>query len=409
MADVQIIRNVRNVAVAANEVITRFSVNRNFKKLLDNDLALVEFYKQVFDKLDIGEFVDPAVSGVPYEYDQIVWFQDKKKDLWLLRCIFDENWDSPQRAIDEAASGKAPNFRKYGWEDQNEYVDIFDSDLVKQFDKYAKQQLKAHVDDPGDDKKFGAHRFGKLSDDPDSPDFIEKKVMLRDVSNAYIRRKTIFFPHVTGYFTTDAITHGIYRVWDSGVLEFDLTFRVGWKGVNEDEQDVLSCNDMSFRGSTAVSPRQSDYNENQKYFRTLDDMKIFTNTAGLETYRSENARSVQGNRNKYVNTYFARLDFFPKPILYRNQLVTKFSDVNYMVFGGPRMANDGKYQDSCVGQSSNAMAWLDKTPTGITAAYITFPPPGAATEQEFEDFAKNGGIVSNGFSCHVIGRWDVLS
>ena len=336
MANVAIIRNIRNAAVAANEVITRFSVNRNFQKLLENDKLLSDFYKRVFDELDIGEYVDPKVSGIPYEYDDIVWFQDSNKDLWLLRCVTDDNQNSPQLAVSEA-NGAVPNFRKYGWEDQNEYIDIFDSNLIQQLDMYAKQQLDAHL------RERKSHRFGRLSTDENDPDYIDKKVLLKDLSNIDEKRKTVFFPYQTGYFTTDAITHGIYRIWDCGVIEFDLTFRVGWRGQTAYGQDILSCNDMQFNKSNAMSPRFSDYNENSNYFQTLDDMKIFMNPHGIDVYKSETVRAVHGNRNKYANTYFARLELFPKPISFKDHLISKFVDVNYMVFGGPRMADDGDF------------------------------------------------------------------
>ena len=62
--------------------------------------------------------------------------------------------------------------------------------------------------------------------------------------------------------TDDAIIDGSCRWYDNGLLEYDIVFRLGYMGYKEidDEYhisaDILSCNNLTFVGST----------NNDKYF-----------------------------------------------------------------------------------------------------------------------------------------------
>lgn len=65
-----VLKNIEDIDVAVNEVITRFSFNRNSRKLLDNDIALAELYDSVFAGLDISTWNRTAV----YAHDSLVWY-----------------------------------------------------------------------------------------------------------------------------------------------------------------------------------------------------------------------------------------------------------------------------------------------------------------------------------------------
>jgi len=71
-----------------------------------------------------------------------------------------------------------------------------------------------------------------------------------------------------------------------------------------------------------------------------------------------------------------------------------------MVFAGDTMSQDSNVLDKTVGSSPNAMTWCDRTRKSITAVYVTFP-----NSSEHYQFGRKGGLVSNSFSCQVIGRW----
>jgi len=115
-----VLKHVDDVNLAINEYITQYSVNRNIKKLLDNDIELNKLYIKIFGGLDIAEYV----QGRQYSFGKIIWFQDRTKKLWLLQCVRDGNAESPQKAIDNPNEYGMPNFERYGWEDLNEHVDI---------------------------------------------------------------------------------------------------------------------------------------------------------------------------------------------------------------------------------------------------------------------------------------------
>lgn len=53
-----IISNLTYVDVSNNEPITTHTVNRNIRKLLDNDLALNGVYSSIFGQAQIGEYIE---------------------------------------------------------------------------------------------------------------------------------------------------------------------------------------------------------------------------------------------------------------------------------------------------------------------------------------------------------------
>jgi hypothetical protein len=45
------------------------------------------------------------------------------------------------------------------------------------------------------------------------------------------------------------------------------------------------------------------------------------------------------------------------------------------------------------------MTYCNKNKQGFTALYITY------SRKNYDNNAINGGIASNSFHCHIIGRW----
>lgn len=60
----------QNVVVGTNEIVSRFSMNRNFEKLLSNDLYLSALYNSTAQGMNIQEYQ----SQRTYDYGDTIWF-----------------------------------------------------------------------------------------------------------------------------------------------------------------------------------------------------------------------------------------------------------------------------------------------------------------------------------------------
>lgn len=394
-----VLTNLNNIDVAVNELISNMSINRNVEKLLENDKLLEQMYLSVLGALQIDEWKSNAETNKPYNYGDLVWFKDIDGKLWLFRCIQDNNVNSPQLAIDDKNSYvyENPNFQKYGWDDQNEYIDIINMGLRSKLVRKIKNQLAKHENDDA------YHRFGKISA-YGTENNISSKVLLADFSNTNGNRNIFFFPGQTIHFTTKNILNGTCRIYDNGLIEFDIVFKLGYKSTIDNDYDVLSCNDVQFYPSTTTAG--SEYQENSKYFNTFDDMTIFTNQHKFKTGQAEFSNSIQGNRNKYVNTYFAELDLFSQNINFYGRPILNFTDGNgtasldYMIFcNGQTIAQCSDIKNKKLVSGINQMTWCNKTSKSITAVYITYP------NSVTDDFVENSGLAANSFSCQIIGKW----
>lgn len=79
----------QDLDVGVNEIIQRFSFNRNSTRLLSNDFALEGLYLDYLEELNIFEYT----SGRLYHQGDLIWVKRSKGDfkLFLVRCIIDEN------------------------------------------------------------------------------------------------------------------------------------------------------------------------------------------------------------------------------------------------------------------------------------------------------------------------------
>lgn len=158
----------------------------------------------------------------------------------------------------------------------------------------------------------------------------DKKLLLADLSNADSDREIVFYPYYTHKIDPDnSILYGFYRVWDCGTLEIDIVFRVGYVGQRAADGygvDVIKCNDYSMAGI--------DYaNSNTfKYFNTVKDRDIF---APLSCGQSQLDDIMQVNRNDYVNTYSAVIEF---PQFQFNGKRIQLLNDQYMIFGSDVMS-----------------------------------------------------------------------
>lgn len=80
-----VLKNVKNMDIGNNEFLIPSVVNRVLKKLFENDVALGELYTKVFGKADVKSYN----SNSEYSYGDLVWFTSSKKELYLLRSVWD--------------------------------------------------------------------------------------------------------------------------------------------------------------------------------------------------------------------------------------------------------------------------------------------------------------------------------
>lgn len=76
-----VVKNIENVNNSSNEVITRHTINRNFEKLLKNDIALSELANST-DSNKVG--IKGWQEGMSYNLGDIVWFTEENR-IFLLR------------------------------------------------------------------------------------------------------------------------------------------------------------------------------------------------------------------------------------------------------------------------------------------------------------------------------------
>lgn len=390
-----ILKNIKDVNVSSNELITRMSLNRNFKKLFENDLLLEDLYNSIIQSVDIQEYH----SGETYNYGQLVWFKnrDTRTEFYLLKSIVNNNVNDPKFALYDLLYG-LPDFEKYGWKNENQKLDLKEIGI----DTYILQCIDPNILKHESDTIL--HKFGIINvKDNNSSDYIDKKILKKDLSNIAINRNTLFFPYQTGHFITDNITNGEYRIWDNGILELNIVFRLGYVGKKLEKYnlDIIECNNVKIKKSTTSNKLDVNYNENAKYFNSAEDMTIF-NYDGDETgIRIGN--TIQTNRNDFVNVYSADLDFSAAKMHIGERQILGFKDTDYMIFTSDTLSQDRNFQNHSLNPGSNTMTFCNKSRNGITALYISIPEDGNYDNAGYN--TKNGGLIVNTFNCHIIGRY----
>ena len=378
--------HIQNIDTGVNEFLHRFSFNRNSKKLLANDTSLLNLQESYLNSLNIFEYNPNRI----YKQNDLIWVKRSKGDfkLFLIRCIIDGNNTNLQDIIDQAYVKNAevqpsPEFDKYGWKDENAYLNIDEYNIQSRLRHIFAQAFDAH------EKDETKHKFGQLVCDEKE---LNKKLLLQDLSNVDKNRKIIFYPYYTCKIEpTDSILYGFYRVWDSGTLEVDLIYRLGYKGQTDDDgytSEVIECNNYSMRDIDQ---------DNSIYFRAITDRDIFVSNTG---YTSQFDDIQQINRNDYVNTYTAEIKF---PKFYFKGKSIQFLDNQYMIFGSDVLSQNANKQNGQIEPGANCMTFYNKNKSGFTAIYITYPDEGNFSTTGFN--ASNGGLVSNSFHCHIVGRW----
>ena len=406
---------LNNVDLAYNEVITNTSLNRNFEKLLSNDVYLIEKAETEYSKIDfIGEYV----PGHTYNKGDVVIYieerYDEKKNadgdtirsvhtvenLFILKSLIDNNDNKPEYEIVEGLY----YFNASGWKNENNIGSVFftqeeDNEDTGRFkDKTnLNQYLEPNISSDlylGHEINKEKHRFGELSYKTGDDNDISNKILLKDFSNINPNRKYYFWPGNTypisrlmnlAASSTGILPESTFRYWQNGIIEYSFAYVFT-------SNEIVVLDDAGNRATSSIelypntlhidssvgNPDSSDYNENYKYFNSPADFQIFKqNGSGL---MQEYGQTRQKNVLPYQNVYSTTLKF---PI--------EFLDLNYMTF------NMSVSKNNTSRQSVNAITFVNKTRKSISPIFVVANPD----SEKLEDSVL---IKNTKFYCQIIGK-----
>lgn len=398
----KIVKHTKNLDVASNEHATKYSAQRIFNRLLENDRLLEEFYNNVFGNAQIYQYQ----YGTEYSYNDLVWFVDKNKDLSVLRFnrTSTKSLDAKFRNLNAWTRYSYVNGAlqyispaRYGWVDLNPEIDILkDFGLDKAINTFLMRRFKQHTEDET------KHPYGKIFYSGQLTTDIEKKIARSDLANVNPHRENTFFPYHTFYLNPskdDPIMSGNCRRYDNGLLEYDLVFRLSYAGnqlVDSEYgiySDVLSANMLDLGKN----------NMDQSYYLTFNDAAILM-PKGIYVGEADIGETVQRNRNDYVNVYSAYIDFADKITNNPYGLDVKFKDASsYMIFSSDIMCQDNDSDVGAMHVNPNQLCFCHKTPQSFCAFFITYGKMSKITKAGYN--ATQGGLQSNSFHCKLIGRY----
>lgn len=383
MSNVQIDENIH---IAVNEQRNNiYVINRCLSKLISNDKKLLSLYEEILQSIHIQPY-DP--SNKYYEND-IVWFVSGT-NLYILRCISTNNTYPHFNELTQS-------FEETGWQNQMEYIHL----LKVGADNIIKTQINNKFFQHNLNKTY--HRYGKISASTSSPDYVQNKILNRDlgmqtnIGKIAYPRELMQFPYQTVSLNPDeSIIQGYYRKYDCGLLEYDLVFKFGMTNNTQDtiygNKNVLSCNNVTLNvvdnvlksGSFDSQQRNSQY-----FFGSCYDIFRINNPTDSSSIIGN---TIQINRNDFINTYFSSIHF---PQLFFN------TNYNVFISDMTSQTSDGE----SLNYSPNTMTVCDKTQDSFKIIYVTYP---LATKTEYNTKGRNatfGGLAINSFHCQIVGRW----
>ena len=422
-----VIKHVDDVSVSSNELNLSHVMNRNFLKLLENDMAIGSLTENVrnglyrimpyieghtYSKNDIVFFVDtypiPTLSSEWYGvYDEAgvkiksgkldafkaiavadeievedvsgyeeEWMKYHTTALFLLRSTRNNNTTRPKREYIDLQM----RFDVSGWVNENPMGTIY----YDYFDEYLRVILARKIKSlHEDDRNF--HKFGTLS----AYEEMNDKILRTDLSNIDPDRVGFHFPgHTYTVPETNTILGGQCRKWDCGLLEYYLEFKLGTDSevldsYNEDGSvrrlDQIDANYLNLKRKTVVLDDELVY-DNSPYYLTEEDADIFKISGGKT--RAMNS-IVQVNTNTKINALQGTLRF-PEP----------FINTEYAIFlqSPPCVCVEGSVE---IEQNVNQMVFVNKARRSVTALLII--PTYEGTEPKL--------LYTNRFKVQIIGRW----
>lgn len=297
------------IDIAPNEYVTKYSFNRNFEKLLSNDTYL-------YDTYSVG--VDPSATEIEklkkiqtynklktYSQGEFVFYKIKKSDtkFYILKSKQGPNTHKPtvrkNIMTDDLYVVNSDWWVIVGAQNEEKGTS-FPKDQADMYVNSSRSTFQSNHE--SNNETLSAHPTGKLSLQDSTKAF-------KSLENISEDRTTVHYPSYLQSFVADNTTYsGYMRKWDNGLLEYDLTFHLGYISSDSSGIDIISANNL------VVSHR----NKNFMYFQTNDDYNIFNK--GGEKY-VVTPTSKQVNLNTEMNAYTGTIRF-----------VEPFKDLNYMVF-----------------------------------------------------------------------------
>ena len=133
--------NIYDIDVTSNEYISKQSLNRNIKKLWENDVALYNMYNNLMNGVVIVDYSSEKV----YDYFQLVWYRCKfDNKLYLLRSTVDKNTQNPDILYDKDSKKLITDTESSNWKNENEYKTVLDYGIDKKFQTIAREYMLEH-------------------------------------------------------------------------------------------------------------------------------------------------------------------------------------------------------------------------------------------------------------------------
>ena len=133
--------NIYDIDVTSNEYISKQSLNRNIKKLWENDVALYNMYNNLMNGAVIVDYSSEKV----YDYFQLVWYRCKfDNKLYLLRSTVDKNTQNPDILYDKDSKKLITDTESSNWKNENEYKTVLDYGIDKKFQTIAREYMLEH-------------------------------------------------------------------------------------------------------------------------------------------------------------------------------------------------------------------------------------------------------------------------
>lgn len=285
------------IDVSPNEYVTKFSINRNFIKLIEND---IDTASQISSS-GSSDIVQSFASGKTYSRGTYVFYKvsPESQSLYLLEC--QKTTSKPPATIQNTAN-ETIVVNSEDWKIVG-IPSAIDRNLVDVALEYVQAATSSFLSSHQDNDELSAHPTKKLG-------LSSSTIAFTTLENIAEERVTLFYPNTLKSLAPDnTIVGGYMRKWDNGLLEYDLIFRVGYFGDNTDAgQQILSAN--------ILTATQANYNG--LYFKNRDDFRIF---AQGDDYYVIADKTKQVNLNTNVNSYYGQITF-PE----------EFKDLNYMCF-----------------------------------------------------------------------------
>lgn len=294
------------IDIAPNEYFTKYSFNRNFSKLISNDIALYDSTILHSDDTNTVSMLSSAQtynSRKTYQAGECVFYKIQYDDtkFYILSSSVDENTHKPMVRKNQK-TGELYVINSEYWKILGIPSDEKESKPKDEADVQINVDLADFKTDHENNVSLSAHPTKKLGLKESSKTFLTLENITDD-------RQNLFYPNVIQSFVTDNTTYsGYMRKWDNGLLEYDVVFRLGYISSDAEGCSLISANNL-------VVPNA---NKNFMYFKDDKDYEIF-NQGGENYIVTETTKQV--NLNKQLNAYSGKINF-----------IEPFKDLNYMVF-----------------------------------------------------------------------------